>query len=171
MYHSGHIVLFPGTSANGRYAAGILFVFLPLVAVVWYTRSLQKSKNDLVQQIALRHSHTHCKAFGALPSICSTQLLGSNSLFLRVDSPFCSTIVLFKTRPVILVSGGFLERRIPGKNGEGSTRVSPLRAEGPAAQRASGDMVGSQSQTFLFLTRSPSSALLPIFWGRIPLLK
>ena len=41
---------------------------------------------------------------------------------LRVDSPFFPTIVLFENGPFSWVSGGFLERRIPGKNGEGSTR-------------------------------------------------
>ena len=59
--------------------------------------------------------------------------LGSNSslvIFLGVDSPFFSTIVLFKNQPCFLgvfflpgVSGGFLEGRIPGKNGEGSPRI------------------------------------------------
>ena len=41
---------------------------------------------------------------------------------LRVASPFFSTIVLFNNRPFPWVSGGFLETRIPAKNGEGSTR-------------------------------------------------
>ena len=41
---------------------------------------------------------------------------------LTVDSPFFSTIVLLKNRPFPWVSGIFLERRILGKNGEGSTR-------------------------------------------------
>ena len=41
---------------------------------------------------------------------------------LGVDSPFFSTIVLFKHLPFPWVSGGFLERRIPGKNGEGTAR-------------------------------------------------
>ena len=40
-----------------------------------------------------------------------------------VDSPFFSIIVLFKTCRLPWVSGGFLERRIPGKNGEGTPRV------------------------------------------------
>ena len=38
---------------------------------------------------------------------------------LGVDSPFCSTIFL-SNRPFSWVSGGFLERRIPGKNGGGT---------------------------------------------------
>ena len=42
---------------------------------------------------------------------------------LRVDSPFSHTIVLFENWPFPWLSGGFLERRIPGKNGEGSTRT------------------------------------------------
>ena len=42
---------------------------------------------------------------------------------LRVDSPFPPAIVLLEHRPFPWVSGGFLERRIPGKNGEGSTRT------------------------------------------------
>ena len=45
------------------------------------------------------------------------QLLTSTSL--RVDSPFFPTIVLFENRPFPRVSGVFLERRIPGKNGHG----------------------------------------------------
>ena len=41
--------------------------------------------------------------------------------FLGVDSPFFSTIILFN-RQLFLprVLGGFLERRIPGKNGSGA---------------------------------------------------
>ena len=42
---------------------------------------------------------------------------------LTLDSAFFATIALFKNRPFPWVSGGFLERRIPGKNGEGSTRT------------------------------------------------
>ena len=42
---------------------------------------------------------------------------------LRVDSAFCPTIVLIENRPFPWVSGGFLERGNPGKNGEGSTRT------------------------------------------------
>ena len=41
---------------------------------------------------------------------------------LGVDSPLLSTIVLFKH----WVSGGFLDRRIPGKNGGGTTSLRPL---------------------------------------------
>ena len=41
---------------------------------------------------------------------------------LEVDSPFFSTIVLFKNRVFPLGFGGFLKRRIPGKNEEGSRR-------------------------------------------------
>ena len=37
--------------------------------------------------------------------------------------PCFPTIVLFEHRSFPWVSGGFLPRRIPGKNGEGSTRV------------------------------------------------
>ena len=43
-------------------------------------------------------------------------------MFLGVDSLFFSAIVLFKNRIRFFffrVSGGFLERRIPGKNGHG----------------------------------------------------
>ena len=39
-----------------------------------------------------------------------------------VDSPFFSSIVLSKSLLFPSVSGGFLERRIPGKNGEGTPR-------------------------------------------------
>ena len=39
---------------------------------------------------------------------------------LGVDSPFFSAIVLFKNQPLPQGFGGFLERRIPGKNGNGS---------------------------------------------------
>ena len=58
------------------------------------------------------------------------RLLGGFTLSLRVDSPFFPTIVFFENRRCPWVAGGFLERRIPGKNGEGSTRHSdmePLR--------------------------------------------
>ena len=58
--------------------------------------------------------------------LCSAKLvvshLGYTPLMLLVTSPFFPTIVLFENRPFPWVSGGFLERRIPGKNGEGSTR-------------------------------------------------
>ena len=40
------------------------------------------------------------------------------------DSPFFSNIVLFKTSRFRWVSGGFLEKRIPGKNGEGIPRIT-----------------------------------------------
>ena len=33
-----------------------------------------------------------------------------DAIILTVDSPLCSTIVLFETRPFPWVSGGFLER-------------------------------------------------------------
>ena len=41
-----------------------------------------------------------------------------------IPFPFCPTIVLFENRIRFpgFQEGGFLERRIPGKNGEGSTR-------------------------------------------------
>ena len=45
---------------------------------------------------------------------------------LGVDSPLFSAIVLFKTRHFPRVFGGFLERRIPGKNGE----VTPRKTVG-----------------------------------------
>ena len=44
-------------------------------------------------------------------------------VFLGVDSPFFSTIVLFKNQLFPLGFDGFLKRRIPGKHGEGSPRV------------------------------------------------
>ena len=46
-------------------------------------------------------------------------------MFLGVDSPFFSTIVLFKNWlfPPPRASDGFLKRRIPGKNGEGTPRI------------------------------------------------
>ena len=39
------------------------------------------------------------------------------------DSPFFSAIVIFKNQPFSTVFGGFLERRIPGKNGEVTPRT------------------------------------------------
>ena len=44
------------------------------------------------------------------------------SNILGVDSPLFSTIVLSKTSCLHTVFGGFLERRIPGKNGEATLR-------------------------------------------------
>ena len=46
---------------------------------------------------------------------------------LGFDSPFFSSIVP-KTGRFPWVSGGFLERRIPGKNGEGTPRIASFRA-------------------------------------------
>ena len=51
----------------------------------------------------------------------SCSLLVVPTKTLRVDSPFFPTIVLFENRPIPWVSAVFLEKRIPGKNGEGST--------------------------------------------------
>ena len=45
------------------------------------------------------------------------------TIILRVDSPVFSTIVLFKNQLFPWVFDGFLKRRIPGKNGEGSPRI------------------------------------------------
>ena len=45
------------------------------------------------------------------------------SIILGVDSPFFSTIAFPKTSRSPWVSGGFLERRIPGKDGEGTNRI------------------------------------------------
>ena len=61
------------------------------------------------------------------------ELIRKQHVILRVDSPFFPTIVLFENRPFPWLSGGFLERRIPGKNGDGSTRVilSTLALEPP----------------------------------------
>ena len=49
----------------------------------------------------------------------TTNLEGS-LFFLGVDSPFFSTIVLFKSQLFPWVFDDFLKRRILGKNGEGS---------------------------------------------------
>ena len=50
--------------------------------------------------------------------------VGGVGAVLRDDSPFCSTIVLSKNWIRFpWVSGGFPERRIPGKNGGGSPRT------------------------------------------------
>ena len=40
------------------------------------------------------------------------------SVSLGLDSPFFSTIVLFKNQPFPRVLSGFLERRIPGRMGK-----------------------------------------------------
>ena len=51
-------------------------------------------------------------------------ILGYNEFtnFLGVDSPLFSAIVLFKNQTFPRVFGGFLERRVPGKNGEVTPR-------------------------------------------------
>ena len=49
--------------------------------------------------------------------------MGAGALFLGVDSPFFSTIVLFKNQLFPFVFDGFLKRRISGKNVEGSPRL------------------------------------------------
>ena len=51
------------------------------------------------------------------------------AMFLGVDSPFFSTIVLFTNLLFFRGSHGFLERRIPGKNGEVSPRMFNLPHE------------------------------------------
>ena len=55
--------------------------------------------------------------------------------FLGVDSPFFSTIVLSKTSYCPRDSGGFLETRIPGKNGNGrypqDSNLSIFKIVGP----------------------------------------
>ena len=61
-----------------------------------------------------------CDLAGGM-SFARSCLRGSSNI-LRVDSPFFPTIVLFENPPFPWVSGGFLERRIPGKNGEGRSR-------------------------------------------------
>ena len=48
---------------------------------------------------------------------------GKDVIDLRADFPFRSTIVLEKKKPFPWVFANVLERRIPGKNGEGSTRI------------------------------------------------
>ena len=40
------------------------------------------------------------------------------------DPPFFSSIVLFQTGRLPLISRGFLEKRIPGTNGEGTPHAS-----------------------------------------------
>ena len=54
------------------------------------------------------------------PRMCFWGLI---PVFLGVDSPFFSTIVLFKTSCFPWGSDGFPERRIPGKNGKVSPRI------------------------------------------------
>ena len=49
-----------------------------------------------------------------------------DSRYPGVDSPFFSAIVLFKNQPFPGVFGGFLERTIPGKNGEVTPRGIPV---------------------------------------------
>ena len=70
-------------------------------------------------------------AFGGEPSFsffliggfCPSGVIPSHSLpILGVVSPLFSTIVHFENQRFPRVSGGFLERRIPGKNGEGTPR-------------------------------------------------
>ena len=56
-----------------------------------------------------------------------------SSTNIGVDSPFFSTIVLFKHQLVACVFDGFLKRRIPGKNGEGSPRTKGEVALGGSA--------------------------------------
>ena len=48
----------------------------------------------------------------------------------RVDSPFFSTIVLFKNQLFPWVFDGFLKRRINGKNGEGTPGMSSQNSDG-----------------------------------------
>ena len=50
-------------------------------------------------------------------------------LTLGVDSPFFSTIVLFKNQMFPWVFDGLLKRRIPGQNGEGTPRHNRFNAE------------------------------------------
>ena len=67
------------------------------------------------------------------------------SFFLGVDSPFFSTIVLFKNRicfPRVL--DGFLKRRIPGKNREGTPRLfSSQLLTCPQSLEINGDHFGT----------------------------
>ena len=70
---------------------------------------------------------------GKLTDFGSEALHGTN-IILSVDSPFFSTIVLFKTGRFPQVSGGFLERKIPGMNGGGSTRIMPITSISRFAQ-------------------------------------
>ena len=51
-----------------------------------------------------------------------------NGMILGVDSPFFSTIVLSKNR--LWVFDGFLNRRTPGKNGEGTPRMMQRMCQG-----------------------------------------
>ena len=51
-------------------------------------------------------------------------LFGATHISLGVDSPFFSTMVLFENQLFPMVVCGLLERRIPGKNGEATLRIS-----------------------------------------------
>ena len=56
----------------------------------------------------------------------------SGSFGLRVDSPLFSTIVFLFQKPAGFRGFPFLERRIPGKNGEGAPRVYTFTARAHA---------------------------------------
>ena len=58
--------------------------------------------------------------FGGFPLILRQARV---CIILGVDSPFFATIVLFKQGLFPLGFDGFLKRRIPGKNGEGTPRI------------------------------------------------
>ena len=71
-----------------------------------------------------RESHVHhAKSLSPCPLFSSIVLTILTFLGL-IPCPFCSSIVLSKNRIRFpWVSGGFLERRLPGKNGEGTPRM------------------------------------------------
>ena len=78
-----------------------------------------------------------------IPDLCSRRslLFFSQDLrlvFLGVDSPIFSTIVLLKNQLFLQGFGWFLERRMPGKNANGSCRVlgSFSWAKSPTAEAA-----------------------------------
>ena len=69
----------------------------------------------------------------------NTEVESTDSKIIGVDSPFFSTIALSRKKGRFpKVSGGFLERRIPGKNGNGRYRLnySPSHSRMSEAERA-----------------------------------
>ena len=71
-----------------------------------------------------RGPHPHIPQQGSLDLGSTFVHLSESSLIGLISFPFFSTIVLSKNRiRSPWGSGGFLERRIPGKNGEGTSRI------------------------------------------------
>ena len=83
-----------------------------------------------------------------------------NSKHPGVDSPFFSAIVLFKNQPFPQGFGGFLERRIPGKNGEVIPRKQCCENQKPESQdQTSRSLAEPLPRTTLLAATSALSAI------------